>query len=310
MNIDISVIILNYNSAEFTIDCIKSIQEKTSSDLNYELIVVDNASTIEDYQKLKSFIEKINSANIRLVRSKINTGFGTGNMHGVQYANGDYYAFVNNDTLLQNDCLQIGLNFLKENNTLICSPQQYDEEGNVKKSFDHFLTLKRELIGRKLLEKSNPKKYPKRKKVYDTPIAVQSVPGSFMIVEREAFDAAGGFDTNIFLYYEETDLCYRIAKQHKNRDICFLVPEARYTHFTGKSTKAGVAIAKELKISLFYVLKKNSGFIPYLILKWYLSFKYLLKAPFKAKNLALFKLIIKGAPLSESLKHQQVILNK
>ena len=305
---DISVIILNYNSSEYTINCIKSIQEQTSTQNSLEFIIVDNASNLEDFNNLKTFIDNSNIPSIQLTRSRINTGFGTGNMQGVQFAQAKYYAFINNDTILQNDCLSITRDFLEKNaKVAICSPQQYDENGNVKKSFDHFLTLRRELFGRKILEKTNPKKYLKRKKVYEQPVKVQSVPGSFMVIKSEAFDNVGGFDTNIFLYYEETDLCYRIAKNKNTSNECYLVPEAKYTHFTGKSTKPGIPIAKELKISLLYVLKKNSGYLHYLILRTFLTLKFLLKAPFKKKNLVLFNLLVKGAPLSESLKHKQVI---
>ncbi|WP_103865276.1 glycosyltransferase family 2 protein [Aquimarina sp. I32.4] len=304
---DISVILINYNSSTFTIDCIKSILEQTSSSISYEFIVVDNASEIEDYTVLKKSIDQLRLPNLKLVRSKYNTGFGGGNMYGIQFANGKYYAFVNNDTVLQNDCLAITFNFLE--NTLdaaICCPQQYNEKDEVQKSFDHFLSLRRELFGRKILEKMNPSKFPKRRKTYSNPIKVQSVPGSFLVVEADAFNKVGGFDTNIFLYYEETDLCYRIAKNIKNGD-CFLVPEGRYTHFKGQSTGKNIAIKKELKISLLYVLRKNSGYLAYEILRWWLTTKFFFKCIFKPKNFQLFILFLKGAPLSLSLKQKQTI---
>jgi hypothetical protein len=306
---DISVIIINYNSSSFTIDCIQSILKQTTSSLQYEIIVVDNASKIEDFKTLEKALHTLEINNLKLVRSKYNTGFGGGNMFGIQFAKGNYYAFVNNDTILQNDCLQITYSFLNKNNISICSPQQFDENNQVKKSFDHFLSLKRELFGRKLLEKINPKKYPKRKKIYAEPIKVQSVPGSFLVVDSNDFHQVGGFDTNIFLYYEETDLCYRIAKQSNNGD-CYLVPEGRYTHFTGKSTSKNMSIKKELKISLLYVIKKNSGYIHYLILRWFLTVKFFFKSIFKPENFELFLLFLKGASLSLSLKQQQIIAKR
>ncbi len=307
---DISVILINYNSSSFTIDCIKSIVEQTKSTIQYEIIVVDNASKIEDYNLLQNAIDKLNIANLKLVRSKYNTGFGGGNMYGVQFANANYYAFVNNDTILQNDCLTITYDFLKNTpEASICAPQQYNEKEEVQKSFDHFLSLKRELFGRKILEKINPITYPKRKKVYTSPIKVQSVPGSFLVVQADNFEQVGGFDTNIFLYYEETDLCYRIYKQTTNGD-CFLVPEARFTHFKGQSTPKSIAIKKELKTSLLYVLRKNSGYVAYQILRWWLTFKFFFKSIFKPKNFRLFLLFLTGAPLSKSLKQQQTIAKK
>ncbi|MFB9058132.1 glycosyltransferase family 2 protein [Mariniflexile ostreae] len=304
---DISVIIINYNSSHFTINCIKSITSNTSNTITYELIIIDNASNIKDFTHLKLSLDELNLPNLKLVRSKFNTGFGGGNMFGVQFANGKYYAFINNDTVLKNNCLSIMYQFLENNkNAAICSPQQYNEKDEVQKSFDHFLSLKRELLGRKLLEKLNPIEYPKRQKIYAAPLKVQSVPGSFLVVKAEAFHSVGGFDTNIFLYYEETDLCFRISKKLKNSH-CYLVPEGKFTHFKGQSTPQNIEIKKELKISLMYVLRKNSGYVTYEILRWLLTFKYLLKSIFKPKYFKLFILFLKGAPISASLKQQQLI---
>ncbi|MFL1013390.1 glycosyltransferase family 2 protein [Flavisericum labens] len=304
---DISAVIINYNSSSFTINCIKSILTNTSDEISFEIIVVDNASTIKDFQTLKVAIDTLNLSNLKLIRSRYNTGFGGGNMYGVQYANGKHYAFINNDTILQNDCLSIILQFFKKNNNAaICCPQQYNEHNEVQKSFDHFLSLKRELFGRTLLEKTNPKKYPKRQKIYKTPLKVQSVPGSFLVVKAQQFHKVGGFDTNIFLYYEETDLSYRISKNSENGDS-YLVPEAKFTHFKGQSTEKSFAIKKELKISLLYVLRKNSGYLAYQILRWWLTLKFLLKSLIKPKSFPLFILFLRGAPISVSLKQKQVI---
>jgi GT2 family glycosyltransferase len=307
---DVSVIIINYNSSNYTIDCINSIIEKTSSEISYEIIVVDNASSTQDYMFLRAYVAKLNHRYINLYCSKLNTGFGGGNMYGVQYANGKYLAFVNNDTLLKNDCLTILHSFLEQHkNVAVCSPQQYNEEDEVQKSFDHFLSLGRELFGRNIFETINPNKYPERQKIYHEPLKVQCVPGSFLFTRAKSFYNVGGFDTNLFLYYEETDLCFRLFQSNKNKNegLCYLVPEATYTHFKGKSTKKNVAIKKELKISLLYVLKKNSGFLAYQMLRWWLTFKYFLKSIFNLKNFQLFTLCLKGAPLSKSLKHKQKI---
>jgi GT2 family glycosyltransferase len=260
---DFAVIIINFNSAGHTINCINSILSETSRSISYELLVVDNASDEKDFHTLKSYVTTLNSVNIQLVRSKINSGFGGGNMFGVQFAKRcKYYAFVNNDTLLMNDCLQILDDFFKETpEAAVCAPQQFNEHGEVQKSFDHFLSLKRELFGRSLLEKLDPKRYPKRNKTYDKPLKVESVPGSFLVVRSDPFSKVGGFDTNIFLYFEETDLCYRIYK-NSNRGSCFLVPEARFVHLNGQSTAKNREIKKELKRSLLYVLKKTPEWFP------------------------------------------------
>ena len=120
---EVAVIIINYNSSDYTLQCVNSIIEKTNSELNYQIVIVDNASEMEDFLQLQSNINSISFENLSLHRSKINTGFGGGNMFGVQFANAEYYAFVNNDSLFNNDCLSIIKTEMQNNPNLgICGP--------------------------------------------------------------------------------------------------------------------------------------------------------------------------------------------
>jgi GT2 family glycosyltransferase len=306
MMFDIAVILINYNSSEHSINCIRSIIEKTSKNLNYQIVITDNCSEKEDYLKLKSFCDEINFPNLELHRSDINSGFGGGNMFGVQFANAEYLAFVNNDTLLNNDCLSILKNALETNpNIGIAGAQAYKENGDFMISLDHFASPTREIIGRSFLESINSKKYPKRKKKYSNPIQVNFVPGSFMFVRATDFYDVGGFDTTIFLYYEETDLCIRLAKKSK---FAFLIPEAEFIHFHGVSTGKSLAIKKELKISLLYIMRKHYGFFGHKMVMIFLILKYFFSSILKPKNWSLFFLILTGAPLSKSLKTNQKIV--
>jgi GT2 family glycosyltransferase len=306
MMFDIAVILINYNSSEHSINCIRSIIEKTSKNLHYQIIITDNCSEKEDYLKLRSFCDEINFPNLKLYRSTINSGFGGGNMFGVQFANAKYLAFVNNDTLLKNDCLSILKNALEANpNIGIAGAQAYKENGDFMISLDHFASPAREIIGRSFLETINSKKYPKRKKKYTNPLKVNFVPGSFMFVRAIDFYEIGGFDTTIFLYYEETDLCIRLAKKSK---FAYLIPEAEFIHFHGASTGKSLAIKKELKISLLYIMRKHYGYFGHKIVMAFLIVKYFFSSILKPKNWSLFFLILTGAPLSKSLKTKQKIV--
>ncbi|HEY6143940.1 MAG TPA: glycosyltransferase family 2 protein [Flavobacterium sp.] len=302
---DIAIILINYNSSEHSINCIRSIVEKTSKNINYQIIITDNCSEKEDYLKLKTFCDEINIPNLELHRSCINTGFGGGNMFGVQFANAKYLALINNDTLLKNDCLSILKNTLDNNTNIgIAGAQAYKENGDFMISLDHFASPTREIIGRNFLEKINPKKYPNRKNRYTNPQQVNFIPGSFMFVRANDFYEVGGFDTNIFLYYEETDLCIRLAKISK---FAYLIPEAEFIHFHGASTGKSILIKTELKISLLYVIRKHYGYLSFLILLNYLRISYLLSTIFKPKYWYLLKVLLAGAPLSMSLKTKQII---
>ena len=302
---DVASILINYNSSEHSINCIQSIIEKTSTKINYQIIIIDNCSAKEDYIKLKSFCDELNFPYLELHRSKMNTGFGGGNMFGIQFANAKYLAFINNDTLLRNDCLSILINALENNSKIgIAGAQAFKENGDFMISLDHFASPAREILGRNFLEFINSKKYPKRKKIYSTPIQVNFVPGSFMFVRATDFYEVGGFDTNIFLYYEETDLCKRLAKKSK---YAYLVPKAEFVHFHGASTPKSILIKTELKISLLYIIRKHYGYFWFLILLNYLRVNYALSTIFKPKYWYLLKVLLAGASLSKSLKMKQKI---
>lgn len=302
---DIASIIINYNSSKLTQECINSIISKTNPTLNYQIIVVDNCSEKEDYLALKHFCDSHPFTNLQLIRSKINTGFGGGNMAGFHFANAKYIAFVNNDTVFLNDCFSILKTALEKDNSIaMVGGQSYSETGKQMVAFDHFASLSKELFGRDFLEKINPKKYPKRKLEYTNPVQVNYVQGSFMLVRTDDFNTVGGFDTNIFLYYEETDLCIRLAKIGKS---CYLIPEAKYIHYHGASTPQNITIKTELKISLLYIIRKHYGFFSFYFLLNYLRINYVFSTIFKPKYWYLLKVLLAGAPLSKSLKTKQII---
>lgn len=294
---DIAVILINYNTSKYTLECIQKVVDKTSEEISYEIIVVDNNSEIADYKNLKTNFPK--HPNISLYRSNINTGFGGGNMFGVKYAIANYLLFLNNDAMLQNDCLSILYRYMEENPSVgVCTAQNYDEYNVLVPSFDHDKGLRRLLFGRSFLEKNNSSLYPNRKREYTTPLEVNWVNGAFLFFRRTSFLKIGGFDTNIFLYWEEMDLCHRL------REHCFssvLVPEAKVLHFQGVSIGTSKAIDKEAYISYLYVLRKNYGFLKYILIRKYLILVTILKP----KKWYLLSILLKLNPSKASLKHQQ-----
>jgi GT2 family glycosyltransferase len=294
---DVAVIIINYNTSKYTLECIQAVIAKTSEAVSYEIIVVDNNSELSDYKNLRDNFPK--QSNISLHRSDLNTGFGGGNMFGVQFANATYLLFLNNDAMLKNDCLNILFRFMETHPKVgVCTAQNYDEHNKFVPSFDHNKGIRRLLFGRSFLEKINPKTYPKRKQEYTSPIEVNWVNGAFLFFRNEAFQKIGGFDTHIFLYWEEMDLCHRLRKQGFSSA---LVPEAQILHYQGVSIGNSETIDKEAYISYLYVLRKNSGFLKYVFIRKYLIFVILLKP----KKWYLLSVLLKLNPSKASIKHKQ-----
>lgn len=308
MSVDLSIIIINYNNALLTIDCVKSIFNNTPKSINFEIIIIDNASKYEDFIILKTSIENQSNPNVILFRSKINGGFSSGNMLGVQFAKGKYLAFVNNDVLLIEDSFSSLIQYFESNkNAGVIGLQPVFKDKSHQVAFGHFDTFSNRILGYWLYEKLNPKK-TKRHTVYTKPTEVDYVVGSFMFFRAIDFYKVGGFDTNIFLYFEEMDICKRM-KNSGFKTLFF--PQIDYVHLNGMSTKLGYVKKIELKISHLYVVRKNHGFFAYFILKYFFVLIFLIKAIFNPKHFKmLYKLLTFGSPLASSIRHQQVILEK
>jgi GT2 family glycosyltransferase len=303
---NIGIIIINFNNSELTINCVKSINKHTSSDINYQIIIVDNSSSFDDYSQLVKLFHTSGLKFAELIRSDINTGFGGGNMFGIHHVKADYYAFINNDSILQNDCLSILKTYMDNHpEVAVCGPEILNENQERQVSFGHFASLQKEILGKSFLEWLNPKKYPDRKKIYDEPLKVNYVNGSFMFCRSDDFHNVGGFDTNFFLFYEESDLCYRLFKNNK---LTYFVPEAKYIHLQGKSLPESITTKIELKTSMFYVIQKHQGYLAYLLLKIILLLKYSITCIFKPRYLPLLYRIFIGIPISQSIKTKQKVV--
>tara|TARA_B110000259_G_C14012513_1_gene400119 strand:+ start:1506 stop:2426 length:921 start_codon:yes stop_codon:yes gene_type:complete len=296
--LDVSVILINYNTSKYTLESIEKVREHTNTKISYKIVVVDNCSETTDFQYLLKNFPK--HEDISLHKTTKNLGFGGGNMYGADFvSNSKYSLFLNNDAMLLNDCLSILVTYMEKNpNVGVCTAQNYNEHLEFVPSFDHNKGLRRLLFGRGFLEKTNPKKYPKQLKEYKNPLVVNWVNGAFLFFRTEAFNEVNGFDTNIFLYWEEMDICHRLKKK---RYQSTLVPEAKILHYQGLSTGTFKAISKEAYISYLYVIKKNFGTLKYQIIRSYLTIALSLKK----KKRYLVPTVTAKDPMNNSLKHLQ-----
>lgn len=302
-----SIIIINFNTSKLTLQCLKSIENQITKHNLFEIILIDNASNINDFYFLQNGISELNRIQITLIRSRINVGFGAGNMIGIQKASGKYYLFINSDVILEENAIELLVIFLEETpNASMVGCQAIDENYKKFKGFDYSLSLISEIFSDKFLHFINSQKYPNRIPNSKEPQKVGAVSGSLFCIKASDFDFVGGFDSNIFLYYEEKDLAFRIHKELK-KDIYFL-PNVNYIHLCGKSTAASQKIKNELKISQFYTIKKNLGVIQYVVFYLTQLIIFLLKSPFNKKNRAYLSLILSGVSVANSLKHSQKIM--
>lgn len=225
---DVSVIIVNYNTAQLLSDCLVSVKEKTQ-DLSYEVIVVDNASTDNSCELVRERFPET-----KLIESDINLGFGQANNRGAEEASGAYLFFLNSDTLLLNNAIKILYDFIRsEPDCGACGGNLTNMEGNPIHSYSKnfpspWSDLYRfaPILKKVFYGKSWQYNYGKKNK------SVAYITGADLFMPRSLFTSLGGFDKAFFMYYEETELCWRI-KQAGHR--MYSVPQARIAHVKGAS---------------------------------------------------------------------------
>ncbi len=298
----VSIILVNYNSSAYTLPCIQSIREKTDT-VNYEIVVVDNNSSPTEREKLRPVCE---DPEITFVQSSVNVGFSGGNMLGVQVARpaADYYFLLNNDTVLLNDVIGELSQYMEAHpQTAICTPQTFKADGSFEPSFTYFPTLGVKLFGHGIMRGLNPTAYPKQNKRYAQPLRVPVVTGCAMFIRGSVFRQLGGLDSSYFLYCEEEDLCQRIKRAGY---ASALVPSAKFVHYAGGSGEQSLPVRKEFYISLFRYYRKYHNWLERAVLRLFFAIKNGRKT-FRNRDfgqVALF--ILRGAPMSESLRYKQV----
>lgn len=195
-NIDLSFITINYNSSNLTIKLVDSIISQTIN-LDFEIIVVDNASKKEDFQNLCDSLNRFEQ--VKIIRNKINSGFASGNMLGVNYALGKYYFFINNDCILLNNTSKILKDFLDFNKDVgLVTAKVLDNNGNYSSSYKQFPHLIKQLFGNSIQRIISKNRFPSNKIKLEKNSEVEVISGSCMFFRKDVFCSIGGFDTVFF----------------------------------------------------------------------------------------------------------------
>ena len=302
--IDISFITINYNSSLYTIELIKSIEQHTSANTTYEIVIVDNASTSDEFTLLETFVK--DRAQCTLVRNRINSGFAAGNMLGINYACGAYYFFINNDCKLLNDTGTILKQFCDQNpRVALAGAKIVDENGKYSSSFKQFPHAIKQLFGNSVQRLFSKRKFPSNKTKLDMPTRVEVISGSCMFFRAKDFCDLGGFDTRFFLYCEEEDISKRVWDNNKE---VYFVPQAEIFHKGGGSTSQNLLMEKEFYISYAHLRKKHHNTLSRIALSVALFFKLFFRI-FKKKNgLTIFLFVLLGSPDTQSLRYKQKVV--
>jgi GT2 family glycosyltransferase len=253
----LSIIIVSWNVSRELLDCLDSIAENKPSH-SYEIIVIDNASTdgtIDAVQK--DFPE------VKLIINKENRGFAAANNLGVEQSKGEYILFLNPDTILHRNALDILIDFLDSNKDAgACGPKLLNDDGTIQPSArrfpDFYSALYQNSIFRNVgLFRKQYRRYRMNDFNFDVQKDVDILMGAAIMTRRSIIDNIGSMDEVFFMYYEEADLCYRIVKAGWR--VVF-IPEAIITHLGGRSSDQLPVKTRIMRLkSLLIFFRKHYG---------------------------------------------------
>ena len=261
---DLSVVIVNYQTFELTKNTINSILEYEYP-FDVEIFVVDNASSDDSLSKLKDYFGN----KVKFIASVENNGFAAGNNQALRQATGKYQLLLNSDTIVWENTLGDIYNYMENHPDVgACGCQVLLENGeldkackrsfpNVKNSFFRLFHIP---------TKSKDDNY----NLTDLPdgevYEIDCLTGAFMFMRNEALDQIGLLDETFFMYGEDIDLCYRI--KHGGWKIIYY-GKSKITHLKGASSKKQKSkLIYEFYRAMYIYYKKHHADESFFIVNW------------------------------------------
>lgn len=217
---DVSIIIINYNTLEMTRKCIDSVLKKTEG-ISYEIILIDNAST----DGSKVYFEKLNEKGIlRYVYSYENMGFGRANNVGIMLSKGNYIFLLNSDTYLKNNAIKMFFDYAEmHNRCAFYGGWLENAKGDIIHSGGKMLSIKSDLHMATLAFTTRVPILKESRATIDNDAVMDEracqevgyVTGADLFLHRSVIEKSGWFDHRFFMYCEESDW----QKRAKNMNI-------------------------------------------------------------------------------------------
>ena len=274
---NLSIIIINYNTAHFINQTINAIY-KSSIDINYEIIVIDNKSQDNSLELLNE-----SYPNIKLIQNPKNYGFAKAVNIAVEHCNGKYILLLNPDTIVEIKSIQTLYNSLiSDSQIAVVGAKIIDSNGKFqlssRRAYPGFFTSLFQVTGLSYL-------FPKSRIMgrynytyipNDISHEVDSVSGACMMFSKDHFISLNGFDEDYFLFFEETDFCIRTKNAGKK---ILYNADAKTIHYRGESMKTAPFNVNNIffdSLIIFYN-KQGSKVLGSLLLRPLLKFSFFLK---------------------------------
>jgi len=272
---DLSIVIVNWNTRDLLSRCLRCVYD-TTLDLDFEVIVVDNASTDGSQEMVR---QKYPGAS--LIANTKNNGFAKANNQAIRRSQGRYVLLLNSDAFVRENTIEHTVAFMdgrREAGMAGC--KLLYEDGRLQPSCYAFPTLFTEFCIAVGLDRLFPRsrlfgRYGMTYWDFNDIREVDVILGAFMLVRATAIDEVGLMDERYFMYSEEVDWCYRFRE--KGWKIYFY-PHVEAVHLLGGSTRR---VRAEMLIQLYgnriEFFRKHHGELSARLLKLVIGFNCLLR---------------------------------
>lgn len=254
---DLSIIIVNWNSRDYLKKCLESIVSQTKG-IEFEVIVIDGGSFDGCAEMLAE-----NFPQVHFIQSEENLGFAKANNRAFKTSTGENLLFLNPDTEIESNAFPTLLKSLRElPEAGAVGPHLLNSDRSVQStSIRVFPSIISEVLDSDALQKRFPHlRFWNIAPLYENsqaPSEVDAVSGACLMIKRDVFERIGMFSEQYFMYSEDIDLCYKVMKANRKT---YYVPGAVVTHHGGgSSSKSDVGIFSNVLMleSRFRFFKKT-----------------------------------------------------
>lgn len=225
----LSIIIVNYNTKNLTLDCIESTR-KERSPLESEIIVIDNGSTDGSVEALRKLQKKL--SNLTLISNKVNLGFSKANNQGIKRATGKYILLLNSDTKVKRGALVKMVRFAEETDDVgVVGARLLNPDGTLQASCYSFSVVSNAIREYWLGQRGAYQKY---KVTGSDPVTCDAIVAAAFLITPAALEKVGVLDERYFMYNEDLDYCRRVWKAGLK---VYYLPQAEVVHYHGESGK-------------------------------------------------------------------------
>lgn len=261
---DLSVVIVNYQTFDLTKNTINSILDYDYP-FSLEIFVVDNASGDDSLSRLQDYFKD----KVKFIASKENNGFAAGNNQALRQAKGKYQLLLNSDTIVWEHTLENIYNFMEENSDVgACGCQVLLENGELDKACKRSFPNVKNSFFRLFHIPTNSKdnNYNLTDLSDDEVYEIDCLTGAFMFIRKEALNQVGLLDETFFMYGEDIDLCYRI--KNGGWKIIYY-GNSKITHLKGASSKKQKSkLIYEFYRAMYIYYKKHHAHESLFIVNW------------------------------------------